>query len=229
MIYGIMPYKWGCIMKFYRMNKNNSILFITAILFISLCINIYTSVTNLRYKMLIGKETYKSVEKIRDRNESVLNTLNQCIKSGSVSYEELLRLYECHLSILDEFTNLLADYKSYEKENIILVNKKDKKSEEVSTEVYSRIDSLFFEYLNIQMKTEQEKMILEGKSLDNFISMRDLSNEINEFYKEFNLNKFNNLSEKDKEVISIKNNYWIEVLKNINSIMNSYLNHEFTI
>lgn len=216
-------------MKFYKINKNNSILFIIVILFVSLGTNVYTSAVNLRYEILVGKETYKSVEEIRHRNESILNTLNQCIKSGSVSDEELLRLYKGYLSISNEFTSLWSNYKSYKNGNIISINKKMTKSEEIPSEVYLRIESLLFEYLNIKMSNDEERIILENKMLDNFISMRDLSDEINDFYNEFTLKKFENMNEKDKEIISIRKRYWIDVLRDTNTIMNSYLNYEFTV
>ena len=58
-------------MKSYKISKNNSILLIVFVLVVSLLINVYTSIMNSRYKVLIGKETYKSVEEIRSRNEGV--------------------------------------------------------------------------------------------------------------------------------------------------------------
>ena len=96
-------------MKSYKISKNNSILLIVFVLVVSLLINVYTSIMNSRYKVLIGKETYKSVEEIRSRNEGVLNTLNQCIKARSISNEELLTLYKSYSSISEEFTSLWAN------------------------------------------------------------------------------------------------------------------------
>jgi len=86
-------------MKSYKISKNNSILLILAVLIISLLINVYTSIMNSRYKILVGKETYKSVEEIRNRNEGALNILNQSIKAGSISNEELLALYKNYSSM----------------------------------------------------------------------------------------------------------------------------------
>lgn len=215
-------------MKFYKINKNNSIFFITAVLFVSLCINVYMSVTKLRYEVLVGKERYKSVEEIRHRNESILNTLNQCIKSASVSDEELLKLYKGYLSMSNEFTSLWSNYKRYKSGKAVSINKKVTKVDEIPSEVYLRIENLLFEYLNIQMSNGEKGIVLKEKMLDNFISMKELSDEINNFYNEFNLKKFKNITEKDKEITSIKKYYWVEILKNINIIMNSYLNYEFT-
>ena len=184
---------------------------------------------NSRYKILIGKETYRSVEEIRSRNEGVLNTLNQCIKAGSISNEELLSLYENYGTISEAFTNLWSKYGDYRKEEIISINKKSKTSIETPNEVYSRIESLLFEYLNIQMKNHNEKLVLDGETLNNFLAMSNMSQQIDEFYKEFNNKNFKNIKEEDKEITTIKKNYWIDILKGMNSIIEPYLNYEFTI
>ncbi|EOR20809.1 MULTISPECIES: hypothetical protein [Clostridium] len=216
-------------MKSYKISKNNSILLILAVLIISLLINVYTSIMNSRYKILVGKETYKSVEEIRNRNEGALNILNQSIKAGSISNEELLALYKNYSSMSDEFTNLWSNYKNYGKEEIITISKKSKISKEIPNEVYSRIESLLFEYLNSEMKNQNDKIILEGETLNNFSAMNNMSNQLNEFFKEFNQEKFSNKTEEDKEIITIKKNYWIDILNGINSIMDPYINYEFTI
>ena len=158
-------------MKSFKISKNTSVLIMIFVLFVSLLINVYTSIMNSRYKILIGKETYKSIEEIRNRNESSLTTLDQCIKAKSVSNEELLSLYKNYSSISKEFINLWVNYKEYGKEDIISISKKSKISNEVPTEVYSRVESLLFEQLKYEMKTNKDKFILEGEVLDNFTAM----------------------------------------------------------
>lgn len=216
-------------MKSYKISKNNSILLIVFVLVVSLLINVYTSIMNSRYKVLIGKETYKSVEEIRSRNEGVLNTLNQCIKARSISNEELLTLYKSYSSISEEFTSLWANYRDYGKEEIISIKKKSKISKEIPNEVYSRIESLLFEYLSFEMKNHNEKIILDGETLDNFEAMSNMAIQLDEFYKEFNENKFKNVDQEKKELLTIKKDYWMDVLEGINSIMDQYLNYEFAI
>ena len=216
-------------MKSYKISKNNSILLIVFVLVVSLLINVYTSIMNSRYKVLIGKETYKSVEEIRSRNEGVLNTLNQCIKARSISNEELLTLYKSYSSISEEFTSLWANYRDYGKEEIISIKKKSKISKEIPNEVYSRIESLLFEYLSFEMKNHNEKIILDGETLDNFEAMSNMATQLDEFYKEFNENKFKNVAQEKKELLTIKKDYWMDVLEGINSIMDQYLNYEFAI
>ena len=216
-------------MKSYKISKNNSVILIVCVLLVSLLINVYTSVMNSRYKILIGKETYKSVEEIRNRNESALTTLDQCIKAKSVSNEELLSLYKNYTSISEEFINLWSNYRDYGKEEIISLSNKSKKYNEVPNEVYSRVESLLFEYLNLEMKNHNEKINLDGEVLDNFTAMYNMSKELNDFYKDFNETNLKDTDIDKKEAIYIKKHYWVDILKGMNSIMDSYLNYEFTI
>ncbi len=214
-------------MKYYKISKNNSVMLIVFVLLASLLINVYTSIMNSRYKLLIGKETYKSVEEIRNRNESVLATLDQCLKSKSISNEELLALYKNFTTISDEYTNLWVNYRDYGKEQIISISRKNKASDEVPSEVYTRIESLLFEYLNFEMKNYNDKMVLSDEVLNDFSAIYNMSKELNDFYKKFNEEKIKNIDK--KEVMYIKKHYWIDTLKGINLTIEPYSDYEFTI
>ena len=215
----------------YKISKNNSVLIIIGILIVSLLINVYSSVMNSRYKLLIGKETYNSVKEIKTRNESILSLLDQCIKAKSVPNEEMLVLYKNYTVISDEYNNLWSKYKDYGKEEIISINKKSKTldySTEMPNQVYSRIESLLFEYLSLEMKNHNEKIILEGNVLEDFISMNNMSQSLNDFYKDFNDTKLKNVDEEKKEGIYIKKEYWVDILNGINSVVEPYLNYDYT-
>lgn len=224
--------EWGCSMGSYKISKNNSILIIIGTLIISLLINVYSSVMNSRYKLLIGKETYNSAREIKTRNESVLSLLDQCIKAKSVTNEEMLVLYKNYTVISDEYNNLWSKYKDYGKEEIISFNKKSKTldySTEMLNQVYSRIETLFFEYLSLEMKNHNEKIILEGNVLDDFISMSNMAQSLNDFYTEFNDTNLKNVDEEKKESVYIKNEYWVDILNGINSVVEPYLNYDYTL
>ena len=94
--------------------------------------------------------------------------------------------------------------------------------------MYSRVESLLFEQLNYEMKTNNDKLTLEGEVLDNFTAMYNMTNEINGFYKEFNESKLKNVDIDKRELTYIKNSYWIDVLKGMNSVIEPYSNYEFT-
>lgn len=216
----------------YKISKNNSILIIIGTLIISLLINVYSSVMNSRYKLLIGKETYNSAREIKTRNESVLSLLDQCIKAKSVTNEEMLVLYKNYTVISDEYNNLWSKYKDYGKEEIISFNKKSKTldySTEMLNQVYSRIETLFFEYLSLEMKNHNEKIILEGNVLEDFISMSNMAQSLNDFYTDFNDTNLKNVDEEKKESVYIKNEYWVDILNGINSVVEPYLNYDYTL
>ncbi|WP_300381545.1 hypothetical protein [Clostridium sp.] len=198
-------------MKFYKFNKNSSVYFIISILLISLITNVYSSVMNSRYKILAGKETYTSLEEIKSRNESNLNILDQCIKAQSIDNNELLNIYKNYSSISEEFTNLWSKYKDYGKEEIISIAKNNKMLEEfMPNEIYSRLESLIFEYVNIQMNNKEEKLLLTDDTLNNFIAMKNMASQLNDYYKSFNDKYFLNMSEEERQLEVIRKGYWIE-------------------
>lgn len=224
--------EWGCSMGSYKISKNNSVLIIIGTLIISLLINVYSSVMNSRYKLLIGKETYNSAREIKTRNESVLSLLDQCIKAKSVTNEEMLVLYKNYTVISDEYNNLWSKYKDYGKEEIISFNKKSKTldySTEMPNQVYSRIETLLFEYLSLEMKNHNEKIILEGSVLEDFVAMNNMSQSLNDFYTDFNNTDIKDVDEEKKESIYIKNEYWVDILNGINSVVEPYLNYDYTL
>lgn len=224
--------EWGCSMGSYKISKNNSVLIIIGTLIISLLINVYSSVMNSRYKLLIGKETYNSAREIKTRNESVLSLLDQCIKAKSVTNEEMLVLYKNYTVISDEYNNLWSKYKDYGKEEIISFNKKSKTldySTEMPNQVYSRIETLLFEYLSLEMKNHNEKIILEGSVLEDFVAMNNMSQSLNDFYTDFNNTNIKDVDEEKKESIYIKNEYWVDILNGINSVVEPYLNYDYTL
>ncbi|MBS5936754.1 hypothetical protein E5347_02155 [Clostridium sartagoforme] len=216
----------------YKISKNNSVLIIIGTLIISLLINVYSSVMNSRYKLLIGKETYNSAREIKTRNESVLSLLDQCIKAKSVTNEEMLVLYKNYTVISNEYNNLWSKYKDYGKEEIISFNKKSKTldySTDMPNQVYSRIETLLFEYLSLEMKNHNEKIILEENILEDFIAMNNMSQSLNDFYTDFNNTNIKDVDEEKKESIYIKNEYWVDILNGINSVVEPYLNYDYTL
>ena len=219
-------------MRSYKISKNNSILIIIGTLIISLLINVYSSVMNSRYKLLIGKETYNRVREIKTRNESILSLLDQCIKAKSVTNEEMLVLYKNYTVISNEYNNLWSKYKDYGKEEIISFNKKSKTldySTEMPNQFYSRIETLLFDYLSLEMKNHNEKIILEGNVLEDFISMNNMSQSLNDFYIDFNNTNIKDVDEEKKESIYIKNEYWVDIINGINSVVEPYLNYDYTL
>lgn len=217
-------------MKVFKFNRNNKILFIVGVLFISLLLNMYTSVMNNRYKLRAGRESYKNVEEIRHRNESILSILNECIKAKSISNEELLVLYKNCNSISDSLVDLWSDYNNNDAEDLaIKLNKKTLLEEELPNEVYTRVENLVYEYLNLEMKNHNEKITLQNKTMQNFVALNDISERINKFYIKFYDENLPNLNEEKREKVIAKKDYWIDILKGINKELDTYKNYEFII
>lgn len=216
-------------MRKIRLNKNNSVMIIVGVLLLSLLLNIYTSVMNSRYKMKAGKESYRYIEEIKHRNESALVILEQSIAVGSVSNAELLSLYKSYNSMLDSTVQLCDSYATYENDSLLKVSRKGNQAGMKPNEVYSRIESLVFEYLNLEMENEQVKIVLEGKVLNDFIKMKEAAVDVQVFFNEFNEIYLANVKDEKRETKIIRKNYWIDMYLGVNEATEKYIDYPFVI
>lgn len=212
-----------------RLSKNNSVIIIVGALLISLLLNIYTSVMNSRYKMQAGRESYKYIEEIKHRNESALVILEQGIEVKSISNSELLSLYKSYNSILDATVQLCDSYATYEKNSLIKLYKKNDMEQIKQNEVYSRMENLIFEYLNLEMKSEQVKLVLDNKILEDFIKMKEISIDVKDFFDEFNKKYLANVKEEKREARIIKKGYWMDMYIGVNEATDKYIDYPFSI
>lgn len=215
-------------MKRVKLNKNNSVIIIVGVLIVSLLLNIYTSVMNSRYKIKAGKESYRYIEEIKHRNESALVILEQSISVGSVSNEELLSLYKSYNSILDATVQLCDSYSTYEKSSLIKLDKNNKGMVK-QNELYSRVENLIFEYLNLEMKSDQVKLVLDGKILEDFIQMKKIAIDVDNFFKSFNEKYLSKVKDEKREEKIIKKHYWIDMYLGVNDATEKYIDYPFII
>lgn len=216
-------------MKGFKFNKKNSMIIIVVTLIISLFLNVYSSLLNSKYKILLGRETYNSLLDIRTKNESSATLLNKCIKAKSINNQEIFTLYKNFSSIDKEFNNLLLKYKNYNNDKKISIGKKVFESNENYGDVYKRVENLLYEYMNYQMNNDKEIILLEGNDLNNFLTLESLSRNINQYFMDFDNKYYKNLDEEKKKLLSIRKNHWVEAIKDMSSVMELYLNYEFTI
>lgn len=213
-------------MNIFKMNKNNYIFLIIIVLLISLSTNVFTAVGNIKYKEIIGKENYKSIEEIRNRNEKNLNLLNQCINTKSATNEEILALYKNYCTLSDEFANLWSNYWYYENRNISNLKDKNSYANKLPNNTFDDIETLLYDYLILEIKNE--KIELEDKNLNNFLIMQHLSEDINNYLVEFNFNNYKkDIKEEKKIKKAIRNKYWLTNLREIDNILDEYLDYEF--
>lgn len=215
-------------MNIFKMNKNNYVFLIIVVLLVSLFTNVYISVVNIKYKEVIGKENYRSIEEIRTRNEKNLNLLKQCINTKTASNEEILALYKNYCTLSDEFSNLWSNYCDYENRNILSSKGKKLHLDKLPNNTFDDIEDLLYEYLIVEMKNKNEKVELSNKNLDNFLIMSSLSEDINNYLIYFNENNYKkDIKEENKIKQSIKNKYWFINLTDIDKILDKYLDYEF--
>ncbi|CDG01035.1 Putative uncharacterized protein [Clostridium chauvoei JF4335] len=186
------------------------------------------SVVNSSYRYEAKKQSYNNIEQIRHRNESISLILDQGIKSGSISNEELLKLYKNYSSISKSMTDLWSEYGDYSNQSIISLSKK-KIEDTKPNEICERIENLIFGYLTLEMETLNNKLVLKDKILEDFKVMQDMSKDLEKFYKEFNDTVIQTDDENKKKDKFIKKDYWIDVLKGINTTIEPYINYDFTI
>jgi len=216
-------------MKGFKFNKKNSMIIIVVTLIISLFLNVYSSLLNSKYKILLGRETYNSLLDIRTKNESSATLLNKCIKAKSINNQEIFTLYKNFSSIDKEFNNLLLKYKNYNNDKKISIGKKVFESNENYGDVYKRVENLLYEYMNYQMNNDKEIILLEGNDLNNFLTLESLSRSLNEYFIEFDSKYYKDLDEEKKKLLSIRKNHWVEAIKDMSSVMEPYFTYEFTI
>lgn len=213
-------------MNIFKMNKNNYIFLIILVLIISLSTNVFIAVDNIKYKEIIGKENYKSIEEIRNRNEKNLNLLNQCINTKSATKEDILALYKNYCNLSDEFSSLWSNYWYYENRNISNLKDKNSYANKLPNNTFDDIETLLYEYLILEIKNE--KIELEDKNLSNFLIMQYLAEDINNYLVEFNSNNYKkDIKEEKKIKKAIKNKYWLTNLREIDNILDEYLDYEF--
>lgn len=210
-------------------NKNNSMLLIISVLFLSLIFNVYTYMENYKYKQMMGENAYNKVEEIRYRNESVLNVLKEGIESKTLAHEQLLMLYKNCNYISDSAVQLWSDYGIEGQNDIISTKVSTLTTESVNNDVYLRIQNLIFEYLNMEMKNGIDKLILDEKMLMNFEKIQAMAKDIQNYYKDFNNKNLNNLSEESRKGKIIKEHYWIDIIKGINEVVQPYINYPFIV
>lgn len=209
----------------FKFNKNSSFNFIIGVLLISLLMNIYLSIMNDRYKYKIGKENHNNLVELKVRNESALNIIKQCLKSESINSQELFALHETYSHITDSYNKLWLSYNDYEKEKLLSISfSKSKENILESNLVYSRIEDLLYKYINNKFDDSLDVMDLKGQVLHNFVIMEALAMEVNDYYSK---EKDDGITDEKKEFKLIKENYWVNSLKDISSIMEKYSDEEF--
>lgn len=206
-------------------------IFVIIILLISFLVNVYTSIGNFKFKYRIGKESYTNVEKIKTTNKVSNEVLNNAIKVGSIDNMELLKLYKNYGELSDSMVSLWDEYSFYEEGISILgLNKKKIKSKElIFNDAYGSIEEYLRKIMDEEMKTQANKINLDGEILEDFKSILKISDEVDQYYTSFYDKNLSDLESEDRENKIIQKYYWIDILEGINIINQKNMSPDFGI
>jgi len=212
-----------------KLKAKNYFLLTVTILFISLILNIVTSMNNMKYKYKVGTESYNNIETIEGKNESNIILVNSAIEVGSISNMDALKLYENYKIISDNYINLWNEYSFYEKDKKVFSFKKIDTNKALLNDVNDKNQEYLKKKLIAEMATKAERLEVKGPTLEQFKDMKNLAMEIDSYYKEFYSAKLDGATDKDKMDKIIKKYYWIDILEGMNEINGKYINMDFKI
>ena len=209
--------------------KDKFLILVSVILFISFILNCYQVIINKRYKSIIELTCYKNIEEIRIKNENILSILDSCIKAENISNEELLTLYKNYLTISNKETELLEYYLEYKDNPTIKTTNNNATIESGDTsKFYWEIEELVYSYIQRDLSEKAESMKIVDEKLEDFNILKNISEELNNYYINFYNEKCTDLDETSRAEEIIKNAYWIEILQEIQNINQDYIDYEFT-
>ncbi len=209
--------------------KDKFILVLAILLVVSSVINIFQGRVNIRYKDIIQQQCYDEIEVIRVKNESILKQLDSSINAKSITNNELMLLYQNYKSAVDAEVNLWEYYFDYKNNPYIYTENNNVSLEnENKYELYWKIEELFYNYIQKNLDSNESVITLANQQLDDFMVLREIANEINDYFNQFYDENCKGLSEEERAKAVIKNSYWIDMLKGSEVIMGKYINHQFT-
>lgn len=208
--------------------KSSNVLFIISILLISLVLNVYQNITFKQYKDDFEQRSYDNLEEIRYRNEAILAILDSSINANSISNDELLMLYRNYNGISEARVDLWEHFLKYK--NNPSINLKRKSNELIidnKNQIYWKIGELIYSYLQKDIRENTDSIELIDKVSTDFTMMRNLSNDLNNYYINFYNENCSGLEDEKRAKKIIKNDYWVEMLKGIEEINNKYIEYPF--
>lgn len=208
--------------------KSSYILFIIFILLISLTVNVYQNIAYKQYKDDFEQKSYDYLEEIRYRNEAILSILDSSINANSISNDELFVLYKNYNGISDTKIDLWEHFLKYKRNPFMRLNSR---SNEVridnKNQTYWKIGELIYLYLQNDVKENVDNMSLNEKTSKDFLMMRNLASDLNNYYINF-YNKYCSGLEGEKRARKvIRESYWVDMLRGIEEVNEKYVDYPF--
>ena len=206
-----------------KLSIKNCFIIVVTVLLISFSLNIYFAVDNQRYENKIGEKSNNEICLIKDKNEANLIMLEMVTSKGSISKQDITKLYSNYNEISRNLYILLDEYNDYNKNNIFKNTKVVEDTGVMLDDVYAKINTFILyimENNETQIIEEKKVFILNDSNKNNFEMMYNLSNEIKSYFDELNKkypiedNKFKNAIIKDK--------LWVDILGDLKKINENY-------
>ena len=228
-LYVKMSCKAGGICLINKIKNIDYMMLISALLIVSVIVNIYALFKINNYKYKIGQQSYIEIEDVKQRNESNMDILSKSIESGSIKNEELLKLYKNYDVITSDIIDLWQQYGEYTQNSLSIFSKKIETDKIMENDIHGKMKEYMLSVLNREMKNEKSKLQLENQDLQSFKDMHEISSRIYEYLNKFDEETLNGVSGKDKEKKVVKDHYWIDMLEGIYDISDDYVNLQWKI
>ena len=157
-----------------------------------------------------------------------MNILYKSLEKGSIKNEEILKLYKNYDVISNEVTELWQQYNTYNQDISSIFSKTIDMNKGAESDIHEKIKEYVSLTLIREMENEKSSVILEGDDLERFTSMYEMSEEFYNYFNDFNKNVLNNLECEDKEKKVVNKRYWIDILQEIYSISNDYIDIQWS-
>ena len=204
------------------------ILLIVTVLLISLIVNVYQNITYGKYKEEFQQQFYDDLEEIRYRNEAVLSILDSSVKANSISKDELLTLYKNYNAMANIEVDLWEYYFKYKDNSFMKIdNIENQFTSDNKNQTYWKIAELISSYLQEDINSNNDTVNLTAKKATDFIMMKDLSNDLNNFYIDFYNKNCKNLEDEKRANKVIKEGYWVDMLQGIEEVNEKYVEYPF--
>lgn len=205
-------------------------LIVICFLVVSLLTNLIISFDNYKYKDRAGKDSYKNIEDIRNKNNNNFEILDSAVDNNEINNMDLFNLYKNYIDISSSIISLWDDYSFYQNNKTFIIKKKTIDTQNAQlNDNNNKIQAYLKSLLDLQMKNNSEKLVFTTQTTYIFIDLRDMSQDIENFYVDFNNEKLSDVIHEDKTNKIIKYNYWIDMLDGLNKINDKYADVKFSL
>jgi hypothetical protein len=210
-----------------KIKNSQYVIFIVAILLVSLIVNVFLSVDNGNYRERIGKKTSDELETIIHGNETINQILANSIQNKCILKTDLVKLSSQYDQVYQGVWKLMDDYSYYKQSKRFILKAGSSINCDVTNDSINKIKLYVNKFVESNANSNGDKIELKSNDLLNFKKMSDFSKELDTYFQT-TIKKSSNDGTYDgmKDKIEVKN-LWIDILNKIFNISNNYSSFEF--